>query len=179
MEHIHSQLVIHQRQQYAQLHALATGSTPDPLTPAFLGGDQQQVVEFQTEASGYLDGLTLNGENQQLNQKALPGTLVPLEMQKDGDASTADGSETAEEKDNEDPLLDGRKRKFEVPLSDETGEEDQESDADDQESGMIPDRISFKLLFYCLELYKFHYYYYYWTNRFVKKVDHVNHNWSI
>ena len=142
MEHIHSQLILHQRQQYAQLRALATGDTqPDPMLPqTFPDEEHHNVFKFQMEGFSHLT--VSNGVDGVASKKLQQGALEQFEMpNSEGRRTSADGSETAEDKGNEDPLLEGRPRKFEVPLSDETGEEDQESEIDDQESGITRSNV--------------------------------------
>jgi hypothetical protein len=138
MEHIHSQLLLHQRQQCAQLRALATGGRADPV-PAFNEDDQRQIVEFQTEDYGHQNAS--NGDDVVSNKKVSPSFLAPLDIQRSMDELKADGNAGVEENCHEDPLLDGRGRKYEVPLNDEAGEDEQESDVDDQESGLSLDWI--------------------------------------
>lgn len=71
MQQVHTQQVVHQRQQYAQMQALATGTgQPDsaavsavsviPLTAEAIEADHQLLIQYMTEVDGRRTSKDLN-----------------------------------------------------------------------------------------------------------------------
>lgn len=57
MQQVHTQQIVHQRQQYAQMQALASSTQTGTIVPVVptmtsLDGDQQQLIQFMTEIDG-------------------------------------------------------------------------------------------------------------------------------
>ena len=129
MEHTHTQLILHQRQQLAQLRALTSGGKIDPslLAPLDVSGECNQVVEFQMEGQSP----SSNG-----NTASATVSVLPLDDGSPGKENIAmnDGF-VGEDSENDNTMLVHPKLKSVNHDVDEAGDEDQESDIDDFDSG--------------------------------------------